>query len=213
MTQPVGLSDIFNKLSTYRWGAHHPDCSFHDHHVIRIMNHPFCLGCVSMYSGIVLGVLILFIMYSLNFNWLTIWLIGLGFIPLPYLQMHYQIKWFKIFARVGLGIGSVLFIGGPLFFTAVDTKGNTIRVLVIAVYIILVRHALSRRQKTMNRPCDTCTEGVFPICSWNKDLIIEASKNGDLDEEGREFMEMVAQSLTVPQNERMVLALSASDFD
>tara|TARA_A100001037_G_C14917219_1_gene530003 strand:- start:46 stop:546 length:501 start_codon:yes stop_codon:yes gene_type:complete len=166
-----------------------------------------------MYSGIVLGVLIIFIMFSLNFNWLTIWLIGLSFVPLPYLQMRYQIKWFKIFARFGLGIGSVLFIGGPLFFTSVDTKGYTIRVLVIAVYIILARHALSRRQKAIDRPCDTCTEGVFPICSWNKDLIIEASKNEDLDEEGREFMEMVAQSLTVPQNERMVLALSASDFD
>ena len=47
---------------------------------------------------------------------------------------------------------------------------------------------------------------VSAISNWQ-------SKNESLDDEGREFMEMVAQSLTVPQNERMVLALSASDFD
>tara|TARA_B110000914_G_scaffold23972_1_gene17904 strand:+ start:270 stop:911 length:642 start_codon:yes stop_codon:yes gene_type:complete len=213
VSQPAGLSGILNTLSAYRWGAHHPDCSFHDHHIIRIMKHPFCLGCVSMYSGIVIGALILFALHEQGIAWRVILLVGLGLTPLPYLQMHYQKKWFKIFARVGLGIGSVLFIGAPLFFATVNPGGILIRIVIITIYVMLSRHALSRRHRKMNRPCDTCTEGVFPLCSWNEDKILAASKNADLDNEGKEFLQMVAQSVCAPPQERMVVTLSASDFD
>ena len=88
-----------------------------------------------------------------------------------------------------------------------------IRIAVIGIYVVLSRHALSRRQKKMDRPCDTCTEGVFPLCGWNKDKILSASNNYDLDSEGKEFLQMVAQSVCAPPQERMVVTLSASDFD
>ena len=163
MSKPTGLSDILNKLSTYRWGAHHPDCSYHDHHIIRIMKHPFCLGCVSMYSGIVVGLFLLWILHSLDISWEVILLIGLGLAPLPYLQMHFQKKWFKTLARGGLGIGTALFIGAPLFFAPISTQGILTRIAIIGIYVVLSRHALARRQRTMNRPCDTCTEGVLSL--------------------------------------------------
>lgn len=213
MSQPAGLSNILNELSTYRWGAHHPDCSYHDHHIIRIMNHPFCLGCVSMYSGIGIGILLLWILHAQDVSWPLMLLIGLGLAPLPYLQMHFQKKWFKIMARSGLGIGSSLFIGAPLFFAPINPQGMFIRIAVIGIYVVLSRHALSRRQEKMDRPCDTCTEGVFPLCGWNKDKILSASNNNDLDSEGKEFLQMVAQSVCAPPQERMVVTLSASDFD
>jgi hypothetical protein len=213
VSQPAGLSDIINELSTYRWGAHHPDCSYHDHHIIRIMNHPFCLGCVSMYSGIGIGILLLWILNVQDVSWPLMLLIGLGLAPLPYLQMHFQKKWFKILARSGLGVGSSLFIGGPLFFAPINLQGILIRIAVIGIYVVLSRHALSRRQQKMDRPCDTCTEGVFPLCGWNKDKILSASNNNDLDSEGKEFLQMVAQSVCAPPQERMVVTLSASDFD
>ena len=213
MSQPAGLSDILNELSTYRWGAHHPDCSYHDHHIIRIMNHPLCLGCVSMYSGIGIGILLLWILHVQDVSWPLMLLIGLGLAPLPYLQMHFQKKWFKILARSGLGVGSSLFIGAALFFAPINLEGMLIRIAVIGIYVLLSRHALSRRQKKMDRPCDTCTEGVFPLCGWNKDKILSASNNYDLDSEGKEFLQMVAQSVCAPPQERMVVTLSASDFD
>ena len=40
-----------------------------------------------------------------------------------------------------------------------------------------------------------------------------ASNDDSLDDEGREFLQMVAQSVCAPPNDRMVVALSASDFD
>ena len=177
------------------------------------MNHPFCLGCVSMYSGIVIGALVFFALNAQDIRWESIMLIGVGLMPFPYLQMHFQKKWFKILARFGLGIGSACFIGAPLFLADFDVRGVLIRITIISIYVLLARHALSRRQRKMNRPCDTCTEGVFPLCSWNKDKILSASKNVELDQEGKEFLQMVAQSVCAPPHERMVVALSASDFD
>ena len=213
VTQPPGLANVLNQFSTFRWGAHHPDCSFHDHHILRILGRPLCLGCVCLCTGATMGLIFLWILPIQNFSWPMITMIGLGMAPLPYFQMHFQQKWFKIFARTGLGIGSVLFIGGPLFFASINWQGVLVRVLTIGIYVLLVRHALARRQRTMNEPCNGCIEGVFPLCSWNKDKIIAASTNPRLDQEGREFLQMVAQSVCVPPDERMVTMLSASDFD
>jgi hypothetical protein len=166
-----------------------------------------------MYSGIVIGILLLWILHVQDVSWPLMLLIGLGLAPLPYLQMHFQKKWFKILARSGLGVGSSLFIGAALFFAPITLEGMLIRIAVIGIYVVLSRHALSRRQKKMDRPCDTCTEGVFPLCGWNKDKILSASNNYDLDSEGKEFLQMVAQSVCAPPQERMVVTLSASDFD
>ena len=166
-----------------------------------------------MYSGILIGLVILCWMNYQGLTWTVICITGLGLSPLPYLQMHYQKKWFKIFARTGLGLGSTLFIGAPLFFAKLDVFGIIIRVAIIGGYVILAKHALRRRQRTMDRPCDTCTEGVFPLCSWNKEDIVQATKNQDLDPEGREFMKMIVQSLSAPEHQKMVVTLSASDFD
>jgi len=127
--------------------------------------------------------------------------------------MHFQKKWFKILARGGLGVGSALFIGAPLFLAPISTAGIIMRVAIIGFYIILSRHALARRQKTMDRPCDGFTEGVFPLCSWNKDEILTASNDTNLDPQGIEFLQMVAQSVCAPPQERLVVTLSASDFD
>ena len=213
MSQPPGLANILNQLSTFRWGAHHPDCRFHDHHIIRILGHPFCLGCVSMWTGVFIGILLLWQLFLQGLRWELIMSIGFAMTPFPYLQMYYQKKWFKILARMGLGIGSVLFIGAPFFLSQINIQGIGIRIVVISVYLVLVRHALKRRQATMNRPCDDCKEGVFPLCSWNQKKIINASKSIDLDEDGREFLLMVAESVCAPPDEQKVVMLSASDFD
>ncbi len=207
------MANVLNQLSSFRWGAHHPDCSFHDHHILRIFGHPFCLGCVCMWTGITIGLFLLWLFSDQNFSWPLIAFIGLGLAPLPYLQMHYQKKWFKILARTGLGSGSVLFIGAPLFLAQINVQGLVIRILTILIYVLLVRHALVRRQRTIDKPCDGCQEGVFPLCSWNEEKIIAASNSLDLDDDGKEFLQMVAQSVCVPPDERMVAMLSASDFD
>ena len=166
-----------------------------------------------MYSGIGIGLILLYVLHNQDFSWQVILLVGLCLSPLPYLQMHFQKKWFKILARGGLGIGTAFFIGAPLFLAPINTQGILTRILIIGIYVILSRHALARRQRTMNRPCDTCTEGVFPLCSWKKDEIMSASNDPNLDAQGREFLQMVAQSVCAPPEERLVVTLSASDFD
>ena len=120
--------------------------------------------------------------------------------------MHFQKKWFKILARGGLGVGSALFIGAPLFLAPINPAGMITRVAIIGVYVLLSRHALARREKTMDRPSDRCTEGTFPLCSWNKDEILSASNNANLDAQGKEFLQMVAQSVSPPE-ERLVVTL------
>lgn len=127
--------------------------------------------------------------------------------------MHFQKKWFKILARGGLGVGSALFVSAPLFLAPINSTGIITRIAIIGVYILLFRHALARREKTMDRPCDSCTEGVFPLCGWNKNEILSASNDANLDAQGKEFLQMVAQSVCAPPEERLVVTLSASDFD
>jgi hypothetical protein len=166
-----------------------------------------------MYSGIVIGTVMLLALEYYGIQWEITMVAGLCLSPLPYMQMHFQRKWFKTLARTGLGIGSAFFIGAPLLFAPQTVTGLILRVFILTTYVILARHALSKRQEKIDRPCDTCTEGVFPLCSWNKDKIIMASNDDSLDDEGREFLQMVAQSVCAPPNDRMVVALSASDFD
>jgi hypothetical protein len=92
--------------SAYRFGAHHPHCDRHRHHLIWVFGHPFCLGCTCMYSGVALGSFL-----AVSRNWADcsffVWVcLHLVLILPTVLQPWIQHKTFKIMARLLLGIST-----------------------------------------------------------------------------------------------------------
>jgi len=213
LTSFNNLGSVISHLSKYKFGAHHPDCSYHDHHIIRIFGHPFCLGCFFLYFGILIGIIALWTMFGYGLEWHIIFFIGLLFSPLPYIQMHFQRKWFKILARTGLGIGSTLFLGAPLFLLDTNLFGFLYRIGIIFLYWLIAKHALHRRKKKLDRPCDNCNEGVFPLCNWNFRKMDEILNQNSFNFEEEKFLQSIVENLAKPHDERDISIISASNFD
>jgi len=96
-----------SELGTFRFLAHHPDCGRHDHHLVRPFGVPLCLGCVGMYSGIVLGGAALLLFRPEWGAWSTYALALAVFAP-TFGQPFIQVRAYKLPARVLLGLGFAL---------------------------------------------------------------------------------------------------------
>jgi hypothetical protein len=200
-------------LSKFRWGAHHPDCRFHDHHVLRFFGHPLCLGCVCLWTGIALGLLSIVQLHTAGYSWIFMMAIGSLAIPLPFLQIKFQKKSFKIIARTGLGVGSTLFIGAPLILTPLDLSSLGIRIFIILFYTMLARFALRLRQERSVSPCDTCTLGAFPLCEWRRPEMEAAVSGSDIDDVSRQFISQVVSSLDLDPGARTVEVLTFAELE
>jgi hypothetical protein len=106
---PAGLmNDGLARIGRLRRGAHHPDCYRYDHHLVRIGGTALCLGCVSLWTGVVLGAV----------TWLagplvaTVPRVAVGVaLTLPTIaQPFVQKKPFKVAARTALGFGSAWYV-------------------------------------------------------------------------------------------------------
>jgi hypothetical protein len=155
--------------SNFLWGSHHPHCDRHNHHLIWIFNHPFCLGCTCMYSGIAIGCLT----YPL-INWISIsiWLwipIHLTLLIPTLFQPWVQRKSYKIFARTTLGFCISSYLISGLFQIKAPFELNpwVFRLAVLVAFILGIKLLTNIRKRKLNDPCQNCPLGVFPTCEWN----------------------------------------------
>ena len=94
--------------------AHHPPCSCFHNHLIRVRGVAFCLGCVCLTGGLVLGSTVLRLVAYINsqlllsLGCLRFVIIGTACCMPTLIQLRVQQKFFKIFARTLLGVGIVL---------------------------------------------------------------------------------------------------------
>jgi hypothetical protein len=152
--------------SKFLWGAHHPHCERHSHHLIWVKGHPLCLGCTSLFAGILVGVPISWAATPLGmslFLWITLHFVFL--IP-TVIQPFIQIKSFKIFSRFLLGMAvSSYFVTG--FYLQLPINLGAFFLLRIVAFVT-VYFLLSRwRAKKIDNPCLNCPLGHYPICEWN----------------------------------------------
>ncbi|TFF84860.1 hypothetical protein EU523_01085 [Candidatus Heimdallarchaeota archaeon] len=102
------------KISSWKYLAHHPICSRYRNHTFKIGSLYFCVGCTSMYIGIV-TMLILFFTIPMVFQEM-IWVITtIPFCGFSIAILHFIIqpenKWLKAFLRLNAGIGIGAFVG------------------------------------------------------------------------------------------------------
>lgn len=148
-------------------GAHHPHCERYYNHLIWIAGHPLCLGCTCMYTGIVVGVPLVF---AISWSSLTVgnWILLHLMLLIPtILQIRIQIKVFKIVSRFILGVNISLYLIGGLIFVQPSMDRWFFRTSVLVAFLIVYRLIRQLRNRYTKQPCDDCPLGYFPTCEWN----------------------------------------------
>lgn len=165
---------------TYLWGAHHPHCDRYHNHLLWIAGHPFCLGCVCMYTGIIVGLPLTFMIEWSEVSFVN-WILFNCLLLIPtILQTRIQIKSYKIVSRLLLGISiSMYFISG-LFFIELPIDPLLFRCLIISAFIIVYRLLKKIRSLYSRLPCDDCPLGYFPTCEWNLPRLLAENSNDDV---------------------------------
>jgi|GEM_PF-3521707 hypothetical protein len=140
-------------------------------------------------------------------------LILIGFLhsPFPFLQIKFQQRWFKILARTALGIGGTLVLVPTIILIPLSISGLISRILIIGVFAMLAQIALNKRSQNKDDPCDDCPEGAFPLCGWNLPDLTSILQGNEIDEESREFLEIVVESLSNGSKSRMKI-YTAEEF-
>lgn len=162
--------------SEYLPFAHHPHCERHGHHLIWILNHPLCLGCVCMYGGIASSLLI---QWFLPWMALSYWQWGGVFAVLlapTALQPWIQRKAFKVVSRFMLGVCIGLF-GIGLIRIDYPVPSWAWRLGVAFIAVALWRGLLLLRQSRSNDPCSSCELGVYPTCDWNLPRLLNKTED------------------------------------
>ena len=156
----------------FRWGAHHPHCDRHSHHLLWIKEHPLCLGCTSLYMGVAIGALLFVIFGPMRLSLSTWVVLHLLLLAPTALQPYFQKKNFKIVSRALLGLCSVsYFVSGWLVQSPIEKwLFLTLQLLAFAIGFF----ALSKwRERKMDNPCLNCPKGHFPVCEWNLPILLE----------------------------------------
>lgn len=160
--------------------AHHPHCDRHNHHLIWIMGHPFCLGCTCMYSGMILGILISFIIEWQFFSLLQWIILHIALIIPTILQVKIQVKSFKIASRTLLGIATSSYFMSGIFFLPILIDRYIFVIVITVIFAMSYRTIKSFRNRFTKSPCDDCPLGRFPICEWNLPHIMNEMPDGEL---------------------------------
>jgi hypothetical protein len=154
--------------SDFLWGAHHPHCERHAHHLIWVKGHPFCLGCTCMYSGIALGIPVAF---AIDWSFFTFvgWVLFHFALLIPTMgQPALQKKPYKIISRLLLGVCvTTYWLSGIFFFSPSLVSVWLFRFLVIVAFVINFQIMFQYRNKFVDNPCKGCPLGEYPTCDWN----------------------------------------------
>lgn len=152
--------------SQFLWGAHHPHCERHRHHLIWIKGHPFCLGCLSLFTGMVIGTFVVYSTLPIELS-LPTWVITHLLLLVPTaIQPYFQFRVFKIFSRSLLGVCiASYFITGFYVRSPIDLWPFLLAqtALFTIVYFLLSRWRLRK----IDNPCSKCPQGRYPVCEWN----------------------------------------------
>ncbi len=163
-------------------GAHHPHCDRYNHHLLWVRGYPLCLGCVCMYSGMIIGLPLVFLVswqwFSLS-NWVALHCVLL--IP-TLLQIRLQTKGFKIFSRLVLGICITSYWAGGVLFFQPPFNIWVFRISLAVVFLVLYNLLSQVRNRYEDDPCSTCPLGTYPTCEWNLPRILNETQDPILEQ-------------------------------
>lgn len=147
--------------------VHHPLCWHYRNHLIRIRGIGFCLGCTGFYSGLVLGIVMVFFSEIEKFEWAYLILIAMVlYVPtifrlvgLPFFNTNK--KKLRLIYRFLLGfgvtIGFISIFKAPNFIIGISQF-----ILGVGLYLSIgLRRVLS---KDSWKECEECSYSPSPHC-------------------------------------------------
>ncbi|HRO65960.1 MAG TPA: hypothetical protein PL182_00195 [Pseudobdellovibrionaceae bacterium] len=164
----------------FLWGAHHPHCERHRHHLIWIGHHPFCLGCTAMLVGLLLGA-IWFAFFSPPSFTLAGWVLFHFFLLIPtVLQPFLQMKTFKILSRTSLGFCVASFFLTGFFSLQQPISPVLFHIFQITSFFLVYRVLSGLRSMKIDNPCAGCPHGNYPVCDWNLPRLLETTEQKEI---------------------------------
>lgn len=158
------------RLYPYRL-AHHPLCSKFDDHVYIIKGKKVCRGCVNMYSGFLVGLIVdPILVVFLNINFWIAFAINWGlflFTPISiFLKLPRVIKDFSRFLLGFALVNSVITVVLSLVQMIEDFKWGALAVLIITtlVYYFSRKYFTILRDKRNEEVCRNCEQFYHPRC-------------------------------------------------
>lgn len=143
------------KIRAWRVFGHHPACSQYENHYFKIGGIPFCIGCSSIYSALILYTILFFSLPQIfRYNPYVISILpfaGFG-LAIFHLFLKLKNKWIKAFFRfvAGFGIGAycAIIIAVPKWWVRI----------ILAVLILAGNqfYGLSRGKNANTRACSNC---------------------------------------------------------
>jgi len=150
--------------------AHHPLCWHYRLHTIRFKNVAFCLGCTGFYSGIILGILFVFVSGIHRLLWEELVTIAaIMFLPTILRLLHIkpfnsEQRKFRFIFRWLLGVGVAVGIFS-IFIAPNQFIGFTQLVLGIGLYsMISYRRLKSGESGEFWSDCQDCSFAPSPEC-------------------------------------------------
>ncbi|MHA2388141.1 MAG: DUF2085 domain-containing protein [Candidatus Hodarchaeales archaeon] len=160
--------------------AHHPVCWQYREHLLRVKGWSLCLGCTGLYSGFILGTIIILlgILHPLEWGELIILAIIL-YLPTMLRLTHISAfdssnRKLRISFRGSLGVG--IAVGIYSIIKAPSFEIQVIQVLIgIVFYGIISYKRIKSGTKEWDALCDTCSfnrntacPGMEPLFTWRE---------------------------------------------
>ena len=125
-----------------------------------------------MYSGIVVGALLFLISPRVNLT-IAQWILFHALILVPTaVQPFLQVKTFKIFSRMllGIGIASYFMTGFSLAVPINSWVFRSVQLIAFGTGYLLLS---AWRERKIDNPCSNCPLGSFPVCEWNLPRLLQ----------------------------------------
>ncbi len=164
---------LLGELIQLPFFAHHPACRHWNNHLIRVGGHPCCLGCTCMYTGMLLGLPLFWLVARPVAGGWTLFGLGLLAYAPTLVQIYYQRYAFKMVSRTSLGIGIVFMLSAALFGHPWGWSAAPASVTMLALFVLLYEMTTRLRARHLDVPCERCTEGSFPFGAWRQPRIHE----------------------------------------
>ncbi len=169
----VNQSKIMERLFKLNWGAHHPSCNRYNNHLIRILNHPLCIGCTFMSLGIITGFLILLFTEFHSLKPSIIWITGFFFYLSAIIQTKLtKNKRIKMGLRFFLGIGTI-FLLGAVILIPLSLVNIFVKLFLFWLFYFVFKKTNDYRAKKIDDQCIHCPDGTHPLCIHKKIKMIQ----------------------------------------
>ena len=164
------------KIRAWRIFGHHPACSNYKNHYFMIGGIPFCVGCTSIYSALIIYTILFFTVPAIfRFNPYVISILPFAGFGLAILHIFLKLKnkWIKAFFRFTAGFG----IGAYCAIIIIVPKWWIRVVLTILLLAGNQLYGISRGRNANARKCLECPLSVSdPPCSPIRNTNIKIRK-------------------------------------